>query len=56
MQVHPASGALIRWATSHGYVKPDSYKSACETGGFSGNTYLFLDEDTGLVMTVTYEP
>jgi hypothetical protein len=56
VQVHLAPAALTRWATNYGYSKLDSCKNACETGGFSGNTYLFLEEDTGLVMTVTYEP
>jgi hypothetical protein len=56
VQVHPATGTLTRWATSHGYVKPTSYKQSCETGGISVGTYLFLDTDTQMVMTVTYEP
>jgi hypothetical protein len=56
VQVHPAPGALTRWAGAHGYVKPTNYKESCETGGISGNTYLYLDEETQMVMTVTYEP
>jgi hypothetical protein len=35
VQVHPATGTLTRWATSHWYVKPTSYKESCETGGIS---------------------
>jgi hypothetical protein len=39
-----------------GYVRPESYKAYCETGGISPNTYLYIDEETWQVMTVTYEP
>jgi hypothetical protein len=31
VQVHPAAGALTRWAQAHGYVKPTTYKESCET-------------------------
>ncbi len=56
VQVHPAPGTLTRWAQAHGYVKPTNYKESCETRGISCGTYLFLDTDTQMVMTVTYEP
>ena len=56
VQAHPAAGILTRWATSHGFTVPTSYKEACETGGISMGTYLFLDPETQTVMTVTYEP
>ncbi len=39
-----------------GYTKPELYKASCETGDISPNTYLYLGEETGQVMTVTYEP
>jgi hypothetical protein len=56
VQTHPTPGALTAWATNHGYVKPESYKASCKTGGISNNTYLYLDEKPGLVMTFTYKP
>ena len=54
--VHPATSVLTRWATSHGFIKPGNYKESCETGGISAGTYLFLDPETQMVTTVTYEP
>ncbi len=56
VQAHPATSVLTRWATSHGFVKPGNYKESCETGGISIGTYLFLDQETQTVMTLTYEP
>jgi hypothetical protein len=55
-QAHPTPQVMSAWARSHGYLKPDSYKAACETGGISYNTYLHLDEESGRVCTTTYEP
>ena len=52
----PTPAVLTRWATSHGIVKPTSYKECCETGGFSGNTYLYWDAEAQMVKTITYEP
>jgi hypothetical protein len=56
LPVHPVAGVLTRWATSHGFIKPGNYKESCETGGISAGTYLFLDPETQMVTTVTYEP
>jgi hypothetical protein len=55
-EIHQAPRDLSQWATRKGYVKPEFYKAACETGGISCNTYLYLENDTGLVCTCTYEP
>jgi hypothetical protein len=49
--VHPLSQDLATWARRHGSVKPESYKAACEIGGISYNTYLYLDEENELVRT-----
>jgi hypothetical protein len=54
--VHPSSQDLATWARRQGYIKPESYKAAHETGGISYNTYLYLDVENGLVCTTTYEP
>ncbi len=54
--VHPTSQVLTAWARAHGYTKPESYRAACETGGISYNTYLYVNETSGLVCTATYEP
>jgi hypothetical protein len=53
---HPTAKVLGAWARKHGYIKPESYKAACETRGISYNTYLYLDEESGMVCTKTYEP
>jgi hypothetical protein len=53
---HPSNSDLLLWAHRQGCQEPDSYKSACETAGISYNTYLYLDEENGLVCTTTYEP
>jgi hypothetical protein len=54
--VHPTSQVLSTWARQNGYVKPESYKAACEAGGISYNTYMYLDNENGLVCTTMYEP
>jgi hypothetical protein len=53
---HPSNSDLSLWAHRQGYQKPDSYKSAYKSTGISFNTYLYLDEENGLVCTTTYEP
>jgi hypothetical protein len=55
-QVHPTTQVLSTWARSHSYIKPEWYKAACETGGISYITYLYLDEESGMVCKTTYEP
>jgi hypothetical protein len=55
-QAHPIAHVQSAWARSHGYIQPESYKAAGETGGISYNTYLYLDEESGLVYTTTNDP
>jgi hypothetical protein len=52
--VHSTSQVLSTRAHQNGYVKPELYKAACETGGISYKTYL--DNENGLICTTIYEP